>query len=382
MNYLQKHLTKSCAAAIAICMMAFVFAACTGSENNSGSNASDPNTSGEGNTNLLNAYTALVADSIEFIETDCCKMLLSSDELLRTVDASRAKLVFRDDAQMKLILAEFSKDNSDSIKFYDLNNGIDAYHPDISPDGEWVAFGTTYEGWYHRSTLYVQNLRTGQLVSLENQPGVVPRWRVLGQDTVIFFMDNCTLNVYDDWNVYGNYYVRFSDGKFSEPQKIFGNGSFGVVSNDFKFAVSIGQKFIVRKMTLVDGEETYVDTLWYSGEQICNVSLAKDSSLRVSFLDLGGKEGIAFVGEKYSPHAKLLVADSLGKIIQAVQAPEYTVFDHSEWISEGEFEIATLQNMFKDLAHDRIVLVDMILERVTEIVSGTELWHPVFWIEK
>lgn len=382
MNFWQKHLTKSCVAVIATCMMAFVFAACTGSENDSGSNAGDPNTSGEGNAKLLNAYTALVADSIEFIETDCCQALLSSDELLRTVDASRAKLVFRDDAQMKLILAEFSKDDSDSVKFFDLNNGIDAYHPDISPDGEWVAFGTTYEGWYHRSTLYVQNLRTGQLVSLENQPGVVPRWRVLGQDTVIFFMDNCTLNVYDDWNVYGNYYVRFSDGKFSEPQKIFGNGSFGVVSNDFKFAVSIGQKFIVRKMTLVDGEETYVDSLWYNGEQICNVSLAKDSSLRVSFLDLGGKEGIAFVGEKYSPHAKLLVADSLGKIIQAVQAPEYTVFDHSEWISEGEFEIATLENMFKDLAHDRIVLVDMILERVTEIVSGTELWHPVFWIEK
>lgn len=388
MNFWQNRL-----APLRIALVGFSFvlclAACSDSNvdsgaraDDSGANASDSSASGAASVELLNAYTALVADSINFTESDCCETLLSSAEILQTVDASRAKLVFRDDSQEKLILAEFSKDDSAPIKFFDLNNGIDAYHPDISPDGEWVAFGTTFEGWYHRSTLYVQNLRTGRLLSLGNQPGVVPRWRVLGQDTVIFFMDNGTLNVYEDWSEYGNYYVRFSDGKFSEPQKIFGNGSFTAVSDDFKYAVSVGPYFIARKMILVDGEETYEDSVWYNEEQICNVSMARDSSLRVSFLDLVGSEGVAYVGEKYVAHAKLFVVDTLGKIIQAVQAPENTVFDHTEWISEGEFEIATLENLKKDLVHDRIVLVNMKTELVTEIVSGEELWHPAFWVKK
>lgn len=329
-----------------------------------------------------NAYTIVVRDSIKFSESDCCNALIPSSEVLGMVDASRAKLVFRDDVNKRMILAEYSAKDSGQVKFLDLNHEVDAYHPDISPDGEWVAFGTTFEGWYHRSTLYVQNLRTGQLLALNNQPAVVPRWRILGQDTVIFFMDNCTLNVYDDWPEYGNYYVRFSDGKFSKPQKIFDNGSFDDVSVDFRFAVSLGQDFIVRKMTMVDGEEKYVDTVWYNGEQICNVSLARDSSLRTSFLDIGGSEGIAFVGQKYYPHTRLLVADSLGKIIQAVPSPEYTAFDHTEWLSQGEFQIATLQNQKKELAHDQIVLVDMKNEEVTEFVSGEDMWHPAFWFEK
>lgn len=352
-------------------VIAFSFSACSSSGDDSGANVKPSSEN----------YTAIVADSIKFTETDCSKALMSSDDVLKIVDASQAKLVFRDDFQKKLIYAEFSKGDS-SARFYDLNNGIDAYHPEISPDGEWVAFATTYEGWYHQSTLYVQNLRTGQLLSLENQPAVVPRWRVLDQDTVIFFMDNCTLNVYDDWPEYGNYYVRFSNGKFSTPQKIFGNGSFDDVSQDFRFAVSLGWAFIVRKLVEVNGRETYVDTVWYNGEQICNVSIARDSSLRTSFLDIGGSEGAAFVGEKYNAHKMLLVADSLGRLIQAIPAPEYTVFNYTEWLAEGEFEIGTLQNGKNNLYNDRIILIDMKNEIITEIVSGDDMWHPAFWTKK
>ena len=330
----------------------------------------------------LDDYTDLVADSIEFIETDSYKVLLPTEEVLKMVGASRAKLVFRDEIQKKMIYAQYSRDDSSEVRFFDLNSGINAYHAEISPDGEWVAFGTTYEGLPYSSTLYVQNLRTGRLVALRKQAAVVPRWSVIEQDTVIFFMENAVINNVDGWRDYGNYYVRFSDGKFSKPQKNFGKGSFNVVSNDFRFAASIGPKLYARKMTTVNGKETYVDTLWFGGDQVCNVSLANDSSLRISFLDMTGKEGVEYVGEKYLPHTRLLVMDSLGTIIQAVPSPENTAFDQTEWIAGAEFEVCTLQDFFKDLIHDKIALVNMKDETVTEIISGEDMWHPDFWIEK
>lgn len=328
------------------------------------------------------SYTIVEKDSISFVESECCSALRSSKEILDMVDASRGKIVFRDEINEKLIYAEFDAEDTSEVKFYDLNNGIDVFHPEISPDGEWVAFGTTHEGLIKLSHLYVQNLRTGKLLKLNVEGASVPRWHVLnGQDTVIVYMDICGLTNLDDWPTFSNWYVRFSNGEFSEPQKIFGGGSFNVTSDDFRFAVGGGATFYNRKLTMVDGEEKYVDTIWYNGEQVCNLSLAKDGSLRTSFLDMTGEEGVAFIGERYFPHKYIFVVDSLGKLIQAVESPSGYYFDHPEWISQGNFEVATLSDM---IIHQGVALVDMTegQTQVMEIVKGIELFHPYFWIDK
>ena len=89
------------------------------------------------------------------------------------------------------------------------------------------------------------------------------------------------------------------------------------------------------------------DTVWYNGEQACNVSLAHDGSKRVAFLDFGGNTGRKFANENYSTHQRLLVADSMGKLIKSIKAASGYTFDHSEWVSGSENSniVATLANV-------------------------------------
>ena len=125
------------------------------------------------------------------------------------------------------------------------------------------------------------------------------------------------------------------------------------------------------------------DTVWYNGEQACNVSLAHDGTKRVAFLDFGGKTGAKFVGKSYATHERLLIADSMGRLIKSIAAPDGYAFDHSEWAlnqvgdPQGGFIVATLTNASG--AHLKIVLVNVKDGSVLDLVNGDELWHPSLW---
>ena len=122
------------------------------------------------------------------------------------------------------------------------------------------------------------------------------------------------------------------------------------------------------------------DTLWYGGEQACNVSLAKDGSKRVAFLDFGGETGHKFVGKKYGVHERILIADSTGKLVHSVKAPSGYTFDHVEWAihsSSGDLLVATLADSHGN--HKQIVAVNLEDDSVTELIGGEDLWHPCLW---
>jgi hypothetical protein len=115
----------------------------------------------------------------------------------------------------------------------------------------------------------------------------------------------------------------------SAPRKSFFDGAYhGGINEDNSLAVS-GARLLRARVS--DKE-----SIWYNSEQACNVSLAQDGSKRVAFLDFGGKTGKAFVGSNYATHQQILIADSTGKLIQTIKAPEGYTFDHSEWTTDGE----------------------------------------------
>ncbi|MCF0224486.1 MAG: TIGR02171 family protein, partial [Fibrobacter sp.] len=164
----------------------------------------------------------------------------------------------------------------------------------------------------------------------------------------------------------------------------------GGVSHDYRLAVT-GNRLLRTLMadssdgkTLMDGSAR--DSVWYNGEQACNVSLAADSTKRTLFLDFGGKTGREFVGSPYDVHERILIADSLGNLIQTIAAPHGYAFDHSEWATGGvstfktyprDFAVATLTN--NNGSHEKIVMIDLKDSSVTDLVEGTELWHPCLW---
>ena len=278
----------------------------------------------------------------------------------------------------------FRNDNTGNIAFIDYINGslsvleiadtIDAYHPDISPDGNKVAFCTKPEGVSGRSSLYVRDLKAvdSKVVKLDVESAAIPRWNVTpAGDTVVVYVTDCGTN--DDkstWKGQSTWQVRFAGGKFGTPQKLFDGTYNGGVSDDRNLAVS-GARLLRAWMT-------DKDSLWYDGKQACNASLSKDGTKRTAFLDFGEKTADNFVGEKYGVHERLLVADSTGRLIQSVKAPEGNSFDHVEWVSKTNLVAGTLVTPSGN--HAQISLTDLRDSSTIILAEGDELWHPCLWV--
>lgn len=293
-----------------------------------------------------------------------------------------SKLVFRNDVTGNLSYIYFGDGVSSVVEIKDT---LHAYHPDISPDGNRVAFCTSVEGISGPSDVYVRNLDAAGsgLVKLNVENAAIPRWRVLDNgDTVIVYVTSAANNKDDaTFASASTWQVPFANGKFGTPQKLFDGAYHGGISEDGLFAVTgarlLRTRVADKGMTLANAH----DTVWYNGEQACNVTLANDGSKRVAFLDFGGKTGADFVGTPYRTHERLLVMNENGELVQSVEAPNGYTFDHTEWVLGGSnLVVATLTN--SDGAHQKIVLVDLSDGSVNTVVEAEELWHPCLWHSK
>lgn len=292
-------------------------------------------------------------------------------------------LAFRNDISGNLVYIDY-RDGSLSVT--EIDDSLDVYHPDISPDGRHVAFCTRPEGVAGKSALYVRDLDAegGNLVKLDVESAAIPRWRVLENgDTVIVYVSDAGNN--KDAAAFrsaSTWQVKFAGGKFGTPQKLFDGAFHGGISEDNTLAVT-GARLLRARIansgsTLVQSAR---DTVWYDGAQACNASLAQDGSKRTAFLDFAGKPGREFAGDEYDTHERIFIADSSGTLIQSIKAPAGYTFDHSEWAGDGETSniVAALTNA--DGAHTKIVLVSPSDSSVLELAEGEELWHPCLWVK-
>ena len=315
--------------------------------------------------------------------------MASATHIKENLETYRAKIVFRNDVTGNLAFIDYV---NGTLAVTEILDTIDSYHPDISPDGRLVVFCTGMEGVSGKSEAYVRALSLTNAKPLKvNVKGNVsiPRWRVLDNgDTVIVYVSDAGNNKDESsFKKASTWQVSYSKGRFGKPQKLFDGAYHGGISNDNKLTVT-GARLLRARIapaggTLANGR----DTVWYNGEQACNVSLANDGSKRVAFLDFGGKTGADFVGSSYGTHERLLIADSTGKLIKAIAAPEGYSFDHAEWVlnyvspdSQGGFIVATLTNA--NGAHAKVVLVNVSNGAILDLVEGDELWHPSVWRQK
>jgi uncharacterized protein (TIGR02171 family) len=308
--------------------------------------------------------------------------LLSSKAMRSLVGTSKVKLAFRNEVSGNLAFIDYASRASSVVE---IDDSIDVYHPDISPDGKHVAFCTGMEGVSGKSSLYVRDLNAGgtNLVKLDVENAVIPRWRVLENgDTIIVYVTSAANNSNEsDFISASTWQVKFANGKFEKPKKLFDGAYHGGISGDNSLAVSGAR--LLRARVAKPGStvlDKATDTVWYNEEQACNASLAKDSSKRTLFLDFGGKTGRKFVGTNYGTHERLLIANAKGKLIQSVASPKGYAFDHSEWTIGGVNNvIATLTNI--NGAHVKIALVNLSDSTIVELAEGEELWHPSLWVK-
>lgn len=290
----------------------------------------------------------------------------------------KGKIALRNDLNGRLVYVDYANGYPGSLEF---NDSIEIYHPDISPDGEFVAYCTGMEGVSGESEVIVRRLRhfKTRSIKLDVKNAAIPRWRVLDNgDTVIVYVSDAGDNKNEtDFKKKSTWQVLFQGGKFGKPEKLFDGSYHGGVSVDGKLAVS-GSRLLRAN---VDGAEE----VWYGGEQACNVSLSQDGCKRTLFLDFGGKTGQKFTGDAYRTHERILIADSTGELVASVKAPEGFAFDHTEWVKNSkagkcsDYVIATLSN--SSGAHPKIVLVNVNDSSITDIAEGDELWHPSIWFE-
>lgn len=305
----------------------------------------------------------------------------SANTIHKLLGTTRAKLAFRNDQSDHLAIIDYT---SGSLTVREFQDSVSVFHPEISPDGNKVAFSTNAEGNPGKSSLYVRDIKkeNGVLVKLDVESAAIPRWRILPNgDTVITYVTSAGNNKNeDDFNAASTWQVSFSGNKFGKPQKLFDGAYHGGISSDNQLAVTGARLLRARKA--IDGDiyqTTAKDTIWYEQEQACNASLSKDNSKRTLFLDFGGKTGQAFTGNSYRTHEMLLIADSTGKLVQAIPSPTGFTFDHSEWVAE-DLAVATLTSI--NGVHEKIVLINTNDSTITTLASGDELWHPSLWFEK
>lgn len=106
---------------------------------------------------------------------------------------STAKLAFRNDLTGNLAFIDYS---AETLAATEIEDTIDVYHPDISPDGNFVAFCTGLEGISGKSNLYVRRLdaQGSGLVKLDVESAAIPRFHILDGDTVIVYVTDAGNN--------------------------------------------------------------------------------------------------------------------------------------------------------------------------------------------
>lgn len=300
--------------------------------------------------------------------------LIGSYELKRRLGTLQAKLAFRNHITGNLEYIDYSVGS----KVFEIVDTLTVFHPDISPDGQWVAFCSGIEGVDNKSSIYVRRLNSAgtDLIRLNVEWAAIPRWRVTPEgDTVIVYVTNAGDNSNENlFKGRSTWQVPFSNGMFGRHLKLFDGAYHGGVSVDNRLAVT-GSRIL---RTRTESDDGVLESIWYDSSQACNVSLSKDDSKRTLFLDFGRKRDKENDIEGYGVHERILVMDSTGEQIQYVSAPDRYAFDHSEW-TYGNNVVTSLTNY--NGAHEKIALVDMSTDSMAFLVAGDELWHPALWMD-
>ena len=305
------------------------------------------------------------------------KMLLNDDEVKSLLGSNHFKLVVRNENSGNLVLLEYK---GDSLDYRELDFGIDSYHPVLSPDGSKLAFSSVFEGLPDTSKLYVVDLNTGAIDSLNVASAAIPRWYVLPDgDTTIVYVDFSGNNQSVEWLSSGTWQVTYQNNEFGTPKRIFNRSFNGGVSYDYSFTATGAPNMLFHFAR----DDDSVNNDYYNGEQACNVSVSRDSLVIISFLETTGTIGKAFTQNRRAPwHYYIFYQNMEGQILKAIPALENSVFDHVEWINVQGLQVGVI--VTANDRYNRIAVIDYQMSKVIPLIKsgdGLPMWHPDLWVD-
>lgn len=308
---------------------------------------------------------------------DGITILVDSAFFMEKFHSSSVKIAFNDDETSELNYLEI---DGNSVRHEIIPTSVAPNHPQFSPDGSKLAFSTGYEGAPLQSELFVVDLTSDErsIYKLDVESAAIPRWRVLENgDTAILYDDFAGPSIDVRWTTSGTFLVTYSNNSFGVPQKIFNRSYNGGASNDNSLVVTGAPRLLFHYAT--DDDSVNIDM--YSDEQVCNVSMARDTSKIISFLEARGPKGVEFTqDEGYYWHQYVFYMDYSGEMLKAIRADGGYVFNATEWLFIPGYQVGTLTA--QDGTNKHVVLIDYEQGGYALILNAPEkeILYPDIWV--
>ncbi len=316
-------------------------------------------------------------------ETDPVK--LEATRLDNLLEGRQARLVFvnADQNVRHLVSVDYRRSPPRLREYADV---ADVFYPVISPDGNWVAYGSRLEGATGGSTVSVRSLVDSASPVREIGPGFIPRWWVdpVSRDTFLVYTNSAADNTQPQWEGTRTEMRKFENGAPAGAPQVLAEGGFhDGRSRDGRWLATGFRTLKVR-----DGVTGTSRTLFTSPgngkpagdtSQVCNVSIAPDSTGRTLFLDFGfeGKSGIT--GSFYGIHQVAFLADPMGKVERWFTAPRAEAgWQDLEWSNVADFAVSGATDDADH--HGRLYLLNLKDGSATRLASGTWLASPGLWL--
>lgn len=308
---------------------------------------------------------------------DGISILADSSFFMDKFNSSSIKIAFNDEETNELNYIEI---NGNTIRHEIIATPTAPNHPQFSPDGSKLAFSSGAEGILSQSDLYVIDLSSPQrqIQKLEAASAAIPRWRITETgDTAILYNDYIGSDQDSIWLLSGTFLVSYSNNTFGVPLKLFNRSYNGGVSTDNALAVTGSSKFLFHYAS--DDDSVNIDM--YNGEQVCNVSISRDSNKIISFLEARGSRGREFTQNmRYHWHQYIFYTDSTGNILKAIKCEDGFVFNGTEWLYVPGYQIGTL--ISTEGESERLALINYESESYFTIIlaPGKQIVHPDLWV--
>jgi hypothetical protein len=301
------------------------------------------------------------------------------------VEGRAAKLVFVNAGPdtRHLAYVDFGRQPVAVREFGDAGN---VFHPSISPDGKWVAYGTAAEGAVSGSMLFIRGLESDSTGPLAIGAGFIPRWWVdpAAQDTFLIYTTTAADDMQSTWGAGGTRAQAIRAGKpFGGPIEVAQGAFHDGRSRDGRWLAAGFRRLMMR-----DGSTGSIRTLFTAPangkaagdtSQVCNVSMAPDSSGRVLFLDFGYDATSALTGSWYDVHAMAFLAGPDGTVKAWYPAPRgEKAWDDLEWSNRSGYAVAAATDRMN--GHGHLYLLNLSDSTSTLLASGTYLTTPALWL--
>jgi uncharacterized protein (TIGR02171 family) len=314
------------------------------------------------------------------------KVVLNAQRPQDLVGGYSAKMVFVNASPTTRHLAyvDYSKSPPKMLEFTDRD---DVFHPAISPDGRWAAFGTRSEGVDSGSDLYVRALDGTRSPSRRIGPGFIPRWWVdpVTSDTFLVYANSAVDDLDPRWNAAETYLQKISGGvPQGDPRLLAGNGGYhdGYSADGRYLATGYRQ---LRIENLATGQSRILFTSPRNGKaagdtsQVCNVSIAPDTTGRTLFLDFGYEGISALTHGFYGIHQVAFMADPAGNVLRWYKSPpRESGFEDLEWTNDPGFAVSGATDANQQ--RRRLYLLNLKDSTTLLLATGERIMQPAFWL--